>query len=225
MKPPVVELRQVTKTFRAGAVVTALSDVSLTVAAGERVAVVGKSGSGKSTLLAIAGSLERPSQGHVVIDGQLLRELSDRAISQLRGRRIGFVFQSFNLLQRLTALENVAEALMYGGVRGAARADRAGELLERFGLGGRTSHFPHQLSGGEQQRVAIARALANQPALLIADEPTGDLDPESGATVVDALLAAGEATAVLVATHSPEVAAQLDRRVRLEDGRLVTVSG
>ena len=199
--------------------------MSLTVAAGERVALVGKSGSGKSTLLAIAGSLERPSQGEVVIDGQLLRDLSDRAISQLRGRRIGFVFQSFNLWQRLTALENVAEALMYGGVRGAERADRAKELLDRFGLGGRRRHFPHQLSGGEQQRVAIARALANEPALLIADEPTGDLDPESGATVVDALLAAGESTAVLVATHSPDVAGQLDRSVRLEDGRLVPVSG
>ncbi len=225
MRATVVELRGVSKTFRGGALITALSDVSLTVAEGERVAVVGKSGSGKSTLLAIAGSLERPSEGAVIIDGRVLRELSDRAMSRLRGRRIGFVFQSFNLLQRLTALENVAEALMYGGVRCPERIDRARDLLDDFGLGGRIDHFPHQLSGGEQQRVAIARALANQPALLIADEPTGDLDPESGATVVDALLAAGESTAVLVATHSPEVASQFDRRVRLEDGRQVPISG
>lgn len=221
MSARVLELRGVSKTFGPGTAVTALCEVSVDLATGDRVAVVGRSGSGKSTLLAIAGSLERPSSGSVLIEGRVVSGLSDRSVARMRGQRIGFVFQSFNLLQRLTALENVVEALMYGGVRRTQREARALALLERFRLGARADHLPHQLSGGEQQRVAIARALANVPALLIADEPTGDLDPESGALVVQALLDAGPATAVLVATHSPEVAAQFDRRIRLDEGRLV----
>lgn len=221
MTNAVVELHDVSKSFRMGVLVTALAGVSMTLRAGERVAVVGRSGSGKSTLLAIAGTLERPSSGTVIIQGQHLKGLSDRAISRLRARHIGFVFQNFNLLQRLTAQENVIEALMYGRVQASQREARGRALLEAFGLAARASHLPHQLSGGEQQRVAIARALANEPTLLIADEPTGDLDPESGAIVVDALLSAGATTAVLVATHNPDVAAQFDRRIRLEGGRLV----
>lgn len=225
MSSPIVELRNVSKTFRGRGVVTALANVSFQLQAGERVAVVGRSGSGKSTLLAIAGSLERASGGDVLIQGQRLSDLPDRAIARLRGQRIGFVFQSFHLLQRLTALENVAEALMYGGVRGPQREAQAAALLERLGLGERASHYPHQLSGGEQQRVAIARAIANEPALLIADEPTGDLDPESGREVVSALLESGESRAVLVATHVPEVAARLERQLRLVGGRLIADDG
>lgn len=225
MSSPIVELRNVSKTFRGRGVVTALANVSFQLQAGERVAVVGRSGSGKSTLLAISGSLERASGGDVLIQGQRLSDLPDRAIARLRGQRIGFVFQSFHLLQRLTALENVAEALMYGGVRGPQREAQAAALLERLGLGARASHYPHQLSGGEQQRVAIARAIANEPALLIADEPTGDLDPESGREVVSALLESGESRAVLVATHVPEVAARLERQLRLVGGRLIADDG
>ncbi len=219
-----VEFQGVSKIFRGGGGVTALSEVSFSVAPGERVAVVGKSGSGKSTLLAVAGTLERPSAGTVLIEGRDVRHFSDGAISRLRGQRIGFVFQSFNLLQRLTALENVAEALMYAGVRREFRRPRAQALLDRFGLGPRQANYPHQLSGGEQQRVAIARALASDPLLLIADEPTGDLDPESGAAVVDALLSGGGQTAVLVATHSPEVAARFQRTLRMDQGGLVSDS-
>jgi putative ABC transport system ATP-binding protein len=222
---PIVELRNVSKTFLGSYGVTALSNVSFQLQAGERVAVVGRSGSGKSTLLAISGSLERASGGDVLILGQRLSDLPDRAIARLRGQRIGFVFQSFHLLQRLTALENVAEALMYGGVRGPQREARAATLLERVGLGDRASHYPHQLSGGEQQRVAIARAIANEPALLIADEPTGDLDPESGREVVSALLESGASRAVLVATHVPEVAAQMERQLQLVGGRLIAGDG
>lgn len=222
MTDPVVEFREVSKTFRAGATVTALADVSFSVARGERLAVVGKSGSGKSTLLAIAGTLERPTTGAVLIEGRDLTLLPDRTISRLRGQRIGFVFQSFNLLQRLTALDNVAEALMYSGVDREFRRPRALELLDRLGLARRQDHYPHQLSGGEQQRVAIARALASDPPLVIADEPTGDLDPESGAMVVDALLSGGGQAAVLVATHSPSVASHFQRILRMDDGRLVS---
>jgi len=219
-----VEFQGVSKIFRGGGGVTALSGVSFSVAHGEQVAVVGKSGSGKSTLLAVAGTLERPSSGTVFIEGQDVRHLSDGAISRLRGQQIGFVFQSFNLLQRLTALDNVAEALMYAGVRREMRRPRAQALLDRFGLGPRQANYPHQLSGGEQQRVAIARALASDPLLLIADEPTGDLDPESGTAVVDALLSGGGQTAVLVATHSPDVANRFRRTLRMEQGRLVSDS-
>jgi putative ABC transport system ATP-binding protein len=217
-----VEFQEVSKIFRGGTEVVALSEVSFSIGPGGRVAVVGRSGSGKSTLLAIAGTLERPSAGRVFIEGRELGHLSDGAISRLRGQRIGFVFQSFNLLQRLTALENVAEALMYAGVKRDQRRPRATALLDRFGLGSRKAHYPHQLSGGEQQRVAIARALASDPPLLIADEPTGDLDPETGASVVDALLSGGGQTAVLVATHSPDVAARFSRILRMDAGKLVS---
>ncbi|HUY10199.1 MAG TPA: ABC transporter ATP-binding protein [Candidatus Dormibacteraeota bacterium] len=217
---PVVELHDVSKSFGKGVPVAALSGVGITLLPGERVAVVGKSGSGKSTLLAIAGTLERPSSGSVMIQGQNLARMSDRAVSRLRAQHIGFVFQNFNLLQRLTAQENVTEALMYGRVPSPEREARGRALLEQFGLEARASHLPYQLSGGEQQRVAIARALANEPTLVIADEPTGDLDPESGAVVVEALLSAGANTAVLVATHNPDIAAQCDRQIRLVGGYL-----
>lgn len=220
MSAPVIELRQVSKVYRLRNAVTALEGVDLVVAPGEHLAVVGPSGSGKSTLLTIAGTLERPSSGAVLWDGRPLGLMSDRELSRLRSRHIGFVFQTFHLLSRLTALENVMAALMYGGVPRSERNSRGRELLRRVGLQDRASHYQHQLSGGEQQRVAIARAIANRPTLLVADEPTGDLDPKTGGAIVETMLNLSSGTSIVVATHNPNVAAAMDRQISLDQGRL-----
>jgi putative ABC transport system ATP-binding protein len=219
---PMIVLQGITKEFWRGAqTVRALADVSLTVRPNEFVAIVGASGSGKSTLLQILGCLELPTRGTYVFEGQPVAGRDDDALSRLRNQRIGFVFQSFNLVPRTTALENVALPLLYADRPPPTAA--AASLLERVGLGHRAGHYPTELSGGEQQRVAIARALVMQPALLLADEPTGNLDQTTGEDIL-ALLGAlrHDGLTLVLVTHDPRVAARAERVVRLADGRVVT---
>lgn len=216
---PVVELRGAAKTYPGPPAVTVLQPTSLTLGAGEQVAVVGPSGSGKSTLLAILGTLDDPTEGTVLVDGAEVAGMRERDRSRLRAERIGFVFQQFHLLQALTAAENVATGLLYSGVRHGERLRRAADALAAVGLSHRLRRRPGELSGGEQQRVAIARALVREPGILFADEPTGALDSATGASVV-ALLAgiADRGTTVVVVTHDEQIAARFARRIRIRDG-------
>ena len=211
--------------FKMGnAFVDALRGVDLSIERGEFVALVGPSGSGKSTVLNLIGGLDRPTGGEVWIDGVELGATDERTLTRHRREHVGFVFQTFNLLPRLTAKENVALPLMFSGVPRRERLDRARTLLENVGLGQRLTHRPGQLSGGEQQRVAIARALVGHPALLLADEPTGNLDTTTGAEIMALLkdLNQERQLTVLVVTHDPEVASFADRIVTLRDGRVQT---
>ena len=221
-RAPVYELRGVSKSYAlGGGHVHAVKDLDLTIDSGDAVAIVGPSGSGKTTLLQLLGGLDRPSTGSVSFEGRDMAAMGDGELSSLRLRTIGFVFQQFNLIPTLTAAQNVELALAPTGEKGAERRDAVQRLLASVGLGERADHVPSKLSGGEQQRVAIARALANAPHVLLADEPTGNLDTETGAEILDLLMSlSGASRTVIVVTHDTDVARRAHRIIRMRDGRL-----
>jgi putative ABC transport system ATP-binding protein len=223
--PPLYALDNVERVYRSRAgEVRALDGIDLTIGRGEFMAVEGPSGSGKSTLLQLLGALDKATAGSLVFDGHELGDLDDSALTGLRSRDVGFVFQNFNLIPTLTAVENVETAMVPLVSSRSERRARATALLEQVGLAHRAKHLPSLLSGGEQQRVAIARALANEPRVILADEPTGNLDSVTADEVVDVLrsLSTEHGTTVIIVTHAEDIARRVDRRVRLRDGRVVT---
>jgi putative ABC transport system ATP-binding protein len=220
----VLETRDVTKSFGSGErAVTAVNGVTMTVADGEFVAIVGRSGSGKTTLMSLLGALEQPTGGLILVDGEDITRLSPSELVHYRGRKIGFVFQSYNLVPNLSSTENVMLPMEFIGVAKTERRTRARKLLDQVELtGDKQERKPGRLSGGEQQRVAIARALANKPSIILADEPAGNLDSQTSSTIIELLrnLSRSEGTTVVVVTHDASIADQADRVLRLEDGRL-----
>ncbi|MDQ7794494.1 MAG: ABC transporter ATP-binding protein [bacterium] len=219
---PLLEVEELTKVYGQGrGSVDALRGVNLAVDAGEFVSIIGPSGSGKSTLMHILGCLDRPSSGRYRFDGQDVTALTGDGLARLRNRRLGFVFQTFNLLSRLAALDNVVLPLTYAGVAPRAARQRAGGVLEQVGLGDRLTHRPGELSGGEQQRVAIARALVNDPGLILADEPTGNLDTRTGREILDLFGSLNrQGRTLILVTHNPEIAAAAPRIIEVRDGRV-----
>ena len=223
-RPPVIALRNVERTYRMGDVqVRALAGVSLVIARGEFVAIMGASGSGKSTMMNVIGCLDVPDRGRYWLDGVDVRNLNEAALSRIRNRKIGFVFQSFNLIPRTTALANVELPLLYAGVSGKERRARALDALELVGLSDRVRHVPNEMSGGQQQRVAVARAIVTNPSLILADEPTGNLDSTSSADIMGVFRQINDAgrTVVLI-THEADIAAYTRRIVRLKDGLILS---
>lgn len=227
MTRPMIELSDIRKIYQVGGQeVAALAGINLTIGAGEFTALMGPSGSGKSTLMNILGCLDRPTSGSYKLDGDEVANLSDDELAVTRNRRIGFVFQNFNLLSRITAAENVALPLVYAGVGGKERAERANKVLQAVGLSDRAEHQPNELSGGQRQRVAIARALVNDPHILMADEPTGNLDTKSTREIMDifeGLHAAGRT--IILVTHEPEIAACASRQLLVRDGQITRDAG
>ena len=220
-----INVEDLTKTFPMGETeVYALNGTTFTIDQGEMVAIMGPSGSGKSTLMSIIGCLDVPSSGTYSLDGVAIENMDDTQLAEIRGRKIGFVFQQFNLLSRTSALENVMLPLTYAGARGAERHERALKVLERVGLSDRTHHMPSELSGGQQQRVAIARALVNEPAILLADEPTGALDSKTGVEIMDLFqsLHSENGQTVILVTHDPYIARHTDRIIKLSDGKILS---
>ncbi len=218
-----IELVNITKTYLMGSVaITVLTDIVLNVQRGEFIAIMGPSGSGKSTLMNILGCLDRPTSGVYYFETREISTLTDDELASVRNTKIGFVFQTFNLLPRFSALKNVEVPLIYSGVPARRRRERALPLLEKVGLGERMQHKPTELSGGQQQRVAIARALVNNPPLLLADEPTGNLDSSSGEEILKILTGLNrQGVTVIIVTHDPDVAAQCKRIINLKDGRIL----
>jgi putative ABC transport system ATP-binding protein len=220
-----IRLQDMSRIYRMGEIeIAALRKVSIEIAAGEFVAIMGASGSGKSTLLNLLGCLDRPTSGQYVLDGEEISRLGSDALARVRNRKLGFVFQNFNLLPRTSALENVELPLYYGAaMNAAARRSRAVDLLGRLGLGDRLHHHPSQLSGGQQQRVAIARALVNQPRLVLADEPTGNLDSRSGAEIMTLFQELNrDGITLVMVTHDPEIARQARRTIQMKDGEVAS---
>jgi ABC-type lipoprotein export system ATPase subunit len=219
---PLIELHGVSKSYRKGGeIIDAVSEIDLTVDERGMVAIVGPSGSGKSTLLHMIGAMDRPTSGDVLVAGQIVNRLSQGELTRFRRQTVGFVFQTFNLIPNLTSLENVALPMEFNGVPKAARIARAKALLEQFELGHRPKHLPRELSGGEMQRVAIARAIANNPRLVLADEPTGNLDSRSGEMIYELLREISRERTVIVVTHAETFARLADRVIHIRDGRLL----
>ena len=223
---PAIELRGVTKQYPGSPPVTALDRVSVRISAGEMVAVVGPSGSGKSTMLHVMGTLDNPTRGSVLIEGIDTSELEDNRLAAIRGRRVGFVFQRFFLLAGVPVIDNVANGLLYAGVSRPERREAAEAVLERVGLGARMWHRPEQLSGGETQRVAVARALVHDPAFVLADEPTGNLDSAASQSIIELFSSLhDEGRTIIVITHNERIASILPRRLQILDGRLEQDTG
>jgi putative ABC transport system ATP-binding protein len=221
MSDHVIETKDLKKIYTMGTVeVRALDGVSFSIDRGDVVAIMGPSGSGKSTLMNLLGCLDRPTSGNYLLDGEEVHTLDDDQLASIRNRKVGFVFQSFNLLPRATALSNVELPMRYAGIEKKVRLERSGSALESVGLGDRIHHKPTELSGGQQQRVAVARALVNDPAILMADEPTGNLDSKSGKEIMELLknLNQQRGTTLIIVTHDPMIAAQANRIIRLRDG-------
>ena len=229
VKRPVILMRDIVKTYYIGKPneLEILHGIDLTVQTGEFLSIVGESGSGKSTLMNVIGALDRPTSGTYELDGEEVDSLDDATLSRIRNKKIGFVFQSFNLIPRVSALENVEVPLLYAGVPSKERRARAMDLLTMVGMEDRADHQPNELSGGQNQRVAIARAMANDPAILLADEPTGALDSETSHLVMDLFhqLHEERGKTIVLITHSNELAAETERIVKLSDGRIVADSG
>jgi putative ABC transport system ATP-binding protein len=218
-----IELSHITKIYRMGGVdITVLSDVSLKVQPGELIAIMGPSGSGKSTIMNMLGCLDRPTSGSYRFEGREISSMTDDELASIRNVKIGFVFQTFNLLPRFTALKNVEVPLIYSGVPARLRTERAMPLLQQVGLAERMHHTPTELSGGQQQRVAIARALVNHPMLLLADEPTGNLDSRSGEEILNILIGLNQqGVTIIIVTHDQTVAARCNRIISVKDGRII----